>query len=104
MNPLVRNNDGPGQNQAGGKRGGKRGGRGGKGGNKRKVYEGKRGDDREPKKPRTEGAEGEEAKRETSTRPPNPDSNRDKTPKRKIVLLIGYCGKDYIGLQRLVSF
>lgn len=72
----------------------KRGGRN----NKRKGENNNNNEERDAKKPRTEG-EGE-AKRETQTRAPNPDSNRDKTPKRKIVLLIGYCGKNYIGLQR----
>lgn len=91
-NPQNREND---AKPAPGK--GKKGGRGGRN-KKRKAYEGNRGDDREPKKPKTEGEEG--GNKETQTRQPNPDSNRDRTPKRKIVLLIGYCGKDYIGLQR----
>jgi len=74
--------------QGGNKKGGKRGGR--KKANKRK---GKGEEDqRDPKKPKLEG--------EREVRMPNPDSNRDKTPKRKIVLLFGYCGKNYIGLQR----
>jgi hypothetical protein len=78
------------------KKGGKRGGR-----SKATKRKGKAGDDeRDPKKPKLEGRDGG---RETETRQPNPDSNRDRTPKRKIVLLFGYCGKNYIGLQRLVT-